>query len=198
MQRIEHYLPELGVELVKRHSEKLPPDRIKNRPIGASSQWDDSSHQRRRIHKSNHRKRCGPPQLPHIPVQSNIRKITPIGRRRRRLPRSFLAEGPRASRALSASRASSSPNSTGSSPAWPSPCRGRPSGRRGRTRRATMRACGLRPARRWASSACSCAGATWPLCWDAWWPGRCSRRAPCAPSSTGSPGPPCPCALGSL
>ena len=113
-------------------------------------------------------------------------------------PHSFLAEGPRASRALSASRASSSPNSTGSSPAWPSPCRGRPSGRRGRTRRATMRACGLRPARRWASSACSCAGATWPLCWDAWWPGRCSRRAPCAPSSTGSPGPPCPCALGSL
>ena len=86
MQRIEHYLPELGVELVKRHSEKLPPDRIKNRPIGASSQWDDSSHQRRRIHKSNHRKRCGPPQLPHIPVQSNIRKITPIGRRRRPAP----------------------------------------------------------------------------------------------------------------
>ena len=76
-----------------------------------------------------------------------------------RLPHSFLAEGPRASRALSASRASSSPNSTGSSPAWPSPCRGRPSGRRGRTRRATMRACGLRPARRRASSACSCAGA---------------------------------------
>ena len=66
-----------------------------------------------------------------------------------RLPRSFLAEGPRASRALSASRASSSPNSTGSSPAWPSSCRGRPSGRRGRTRRATMRACGLLPARRW-------------------------------------------------
>lgn len=64
-------------------------------------------------------------------------------------PRSFLAEGPRASRALSASRASSSPNSTGSSPTWPSPCRGRPSGRRGRTRRATMPACGLRPARRW-------------------------------------------------
>lgn len=27
-----------------------------------------------------------------------------------------------------------------------------------------------------------------------WRPGRCSRRAPCAPSSTGSPGPPCPCA----
>ena len=75
-------------------------------------------------------------------------------------PHSFLAEGPRASQALSASRASSSPNSTGSSPAWPSPCRGRPSGRRGRTRRATMRACGLRPARRWASSACSYAGAT--------------------------------------
>ena len=54
-----------------------------------------------------------------------------------RLPYSFLAEGPRASRALSASRASSSPNSTGSSPAWPPPCRGRPSGRRGHTRRAT-------------------------------------------------------------
>ena len=36
-------------------------------------------------------------------------------------PHSFLAEGPRASRALSASRASSSPNSTGSSPAWPHP-----------------------------------------------------------------------------
>ena len=121
-----------------------------------------------------------------------------MGRRRRRLPRSFLAEGPRASRGLSASRASSSPNSTGSSPAWPPPCRGRPSGRRGRTRRATMRACGLRPARRWASSACSCAGATWPLCRDAWRPGRCSRRAPCDPSSTGGPGPPCPCALGSL
>ena len=136
--------------------------------------------------------------LPRIPVQSNIRKITPIGRRHRRLPHSFLAEGPRASRALSASRAFSSPSSTGSSPAWPSPCRGRPSGRRGRTRRATMRACGLRPARRRAPSACSCAGATWPLCRDAWWPGRCSRRAPCAPSSTGSPGPPCPCALGSL
>ena len=115
-----------------------------------------------------------------------------------RLPHSFLAEGPRASRALSASRASSSPNSTGSSPVWPSPCHGRPSGRRGRTRYATIRACGLWPARRWASSACSCAGATWPLCRDAWWPGRCSRRAPCAPSSTGSPGPPCPCALGSL
>ena len=83
-----------------------------------------------------------------------------MGRGHRRLPpHSFLAEGPRASRALSASRASSSPNSTGSSPAWPSPCRGRPSGRRGRTRRATMRACGLRPARRWASSACPCAGA---------------------------------------
>ena len=60
-------------------------------------------------------------------------------------PHSFLAEGPRASRALSASRASSSPNSTGSSSAWPSPCRGRPSGRRGRTHYATMRACGLRP-----------------------------------------------------
>ena len=44
-------------------------------------------------------------------VQSNIRKITPIGRRHRR-PHSFLAEGPRASRALSASRAASSPNST--------------------------------------------------------------------------------------
>ena len=115
-----------------------------------------------------------------------------------RLPHSFLAEGPRASRALSASRASSSPSSTGSSPAWPSPCRGRPSGRRGRTRRATIRACGLWPARRRASSACSCAGATWPLCRDAWWPGRCSRRAPCAPSSTGSPDPPCPCAPGSL
>ena len=115
-----------------------------------------------------------------------------------RLPRSFLAEGPRASRALSASRASSSLSSTGSSPAWPSPCRGRPSGRRGRTRRAIIRACGLWPARRWASSACSCASATSPLCRDAWWPGRCSRRAPCAPSSTGSPGPPCPCALGSL
>lgn len=70
-----------------------------------------------------------------------------------------LAEGPRASRALSASRASSSPNSTGSSLAWPSPCRGRPSGRRGRTRRAAIRACGLWPARQWASSACSCAGA---------------------------------------
>ena len=38
-----------------------------------------------------------------------------------RLSHSFLAEGPRASRALSASRASSSPNSTGSSPAWPHP-----------------------------------------------------------------------------
>ena len=76
-----------------------------------------------------------------------------MGRRHRRLPRSFLAEGPRASRALSASRAASSPNSTGSSPAWPPPCRGRPSGRRGRTRRATMRACGLRPARRRAPSA---------------------------------------------
>lgn len=76
-----------------------------------------------------------------------------------RLPHSFLVEGPRASRALSASRASSSPNSTGSSPAWPSPCRGRPSGRRGRTRRATMRACGLWPARQRASSACPCAGA---------------------------------------
>ena len=59
-----------------------------------------------------------------------------------RLPRSFLAEGPRASPALSASRASPSPSGTGSSPAWPPPCRGRPSGRRGRTRRATMRACG--------------------------------------------------------
>ena len=70
---------------------------------------------------------------------------------------------PRASRALSASRASSSPNSTGSIPAWPPPCRGRPSGRRGRTRRATMRACGLWPARQWNSSACSCAGATSPL-----------------------------------
>lgn len=63
-----------------------------------------------------------------------------------RLSHSFLAERPRASRALSASRDSSSPNSTGSSPAWPSPCRRRPSGRRGRTRRATIRACGLRPA----------------------------------------------------
>lgn len=31
-----------------------------NRPIGTDSQWDDSSHQRRRIHKSSHRKRCGP------------------------------------------------------------------------------------------------------------------------------------------
>ena len=65
-----------------------------------------------------------------------------------RLPHSFLAEGPRASRALSASRASSSPNSTGSSPAWPSPCRGRSSGRRDHTCRATIRACGLWPARR--------------------------------------------------
>ena len=102
-----------------------------------------------------------------------------------RLPHSFLAEGPRASRALSASRASSSLSSTGSNPAWPSPCRGRPSGRRGRTRRATMRACGLRPARRWASSACSCAGATWPLCRGAWWPGRCSLSAPCGRRSRG-------------
>ena len=34
--------------------------RIANRPIGTDSQWDDSSHQRRRIHKSSHRKRCGP------------------------------------------------------------------------------------------------------------------------------------------
>lgn len=60
---------------------------------------------------------------------------------------------PRASRALSASR----PPRTvrGSSPAWPSPRRGRPFGRRGRTRRATMQACGLRPSRRWVSSACS-------------------------------------------
>ena len=90
------------------------------------------------------------------------------------------------------------PSSTGSSPAWSPPCRGRPSGRRGRTRRAIMRACGLCPARRWAPSACSCAGATSPPCRDAWWPGRCSRRAPRVPSSTGSPGPPCPCAPGSL
>ena len=64
-----------------------------------------------------------------------------------RLPHSFLAEGPKASRALSAYRASSSLSSMGSSPAWPSPCRGRPSGRRGRTCRATIRACGLWPAR---------------------------------------------------
>ena len=83
-----------------------------------------------------------------------------MGRRHRPAsPHSFLAEGPRASRALSASRASSSLSSTGSSPAWPSPCRGRPSGRRGRTRRATMRACGLWPARQRAPSACPCAGA---------------------------------------
>ena len=80
----------------------------------------------------------------HIAAQSNIRKITPIGRRHR--PASPIPSSPRVSRALSASRASSSPNSTGSSPAWPSPCRERPSGRRGRTRRATIRACGLRPA----------------------------------------------------
>lgn len=44
-----------------------------------------------------------------------------LGRRHRRLPRSFLAEVPRASRALSASRASSSPNSTGSSRLGPHP-----------------------------------------------------------------------------
>lgn len=53
------------------------------------------------------------PQPPRIAAQSDIRKITPIDRRHRPASsHSFLAEGPRASRALSASRASSSPNST--------------------------------------------------------------------------------------